>query len=76
MTDKERAVIMAYTGVTMLTGDKFRIFHEYVDNVLGRPIMTHELPFLANEIKGKSRDDFIRLCRFDILDKAESGDKE
>ena len=43
MTDKERAVIMAYTGIIMLTGDKFSIFHKYIEDILARPIWTHEL---------------------------------
>lgn len=30
MTDREKAIVMAYTGACMLAGDKFQIFHEYV----------------------------------------------
>ena len=30
MTDKEKAIVMAHTGICMLTGDKFQIFHKYV----------------------------------------------
>lgn len=62
MTDREKAIVMAYTGICMLTGDKFHIFHEYVENIIGRPVMTHEIGFLANTIKEKSKDDFIALC--------------
>ncbi len=46
----------------MLTGDKFQIFHKYVEDIMGRPIMTHEIGLLANEIKEKSKADFIALC--------------
>lgn len=62
MTDREKAIVMAYTGVCMLTGDKFNIFHEYVEEIIGRPVQTLELPSLGDEIKDKSKPDFIKLC--------------
>lgn len=64
MTDKEKAIVMAYTGACMLTGDKFQIFHEYVEDIMGRPVYTHELANKAveDEIKEKAKDDFIALC--------------
>ena len=71
MTDKEKAIVMAHTGICMLTGDKFQIFHKYVEDIMGRPIMTHELGWLADTIKEKSKDDFLVLCAEQelILDK-------
>lgn len=64
MTDKERAIVMAYTGITMLKGDKLSIFHKYIEDILGRPVWTHELADRAvwEEIKEKSRKDFLDLC--------------
>lgn len=62
MTDKEKAIVMAYTGVVMLKGDKIQIFYKYVEKIMGRPILTHEMAQLATEIKEKSKDDFISLC--------------
>ena len=62
MTDKEKAIVMAYTGACMLTGDKLQIFHKYVEEIMGRPIWTHEMAQLADEIKEKSKDDFMALC--------------
>jgi hypothetical protein len=62
MTDREKAIVMAYTGACMLTGDKFQIFHKYVEEIMGRPIWTHEMAQLADEIKEKSKDDFMKLC--------------
>ena len=53
---------MAYTGACMLTGDKFQIFHKYVEDIMGRSIWTHEMAQLADEIKEKSKDDFMALC--------------
>ena len=62
MTDKEKAIVMAYTGACMLTGDKLQIFHKYVEGIMGRPIWTHEMAQLADEIKEKSKADFMALC--------------
>jgi hypothetical protein len=62
MTDREKAIVMAYTGACMLTGDKFQIFHKYVEKIMGRSIWTHEMAQLADEIKEKSKDDFMKLC--------------
>lgn len=64
MTDREKAIVMAYTGICMLTGDKFQIYHKYVEDIMGRPVWTHEMAFdsIADEIRAKSKDDFIALC--------------
>ena len=62
MTDREKAIVMAHTGICMLTGDKFQIFHKYVEDIMGRPIFTHEIGWLADTIKEKSKADFIELC--------------
>lgn len=65
MTDTERAIVMAYTGVCMLTGDRLEIFYKYIEELLGRPVWTHELADknVMNEIKERSKSDFIALCR-------------
>lgn len=64
MTDREKAIVMAHTGICMLAGDKFQIFHQYVEDILGRPVQTIEMGMesIADEIKEKSREDFIALC--------------
>lgn len=65
MTDYERAVVMAHTGYTMLTGEKLKYFYEYVAEILGRKIYTHELAnkHIQEEIQEKSKVDFILLCQ-------------
>ena len=63
MTDKEKAIVMAYTGACTLTGDKFQIFHKYIEDIMGRPIMIHEIGFLEDTIKEKSKADFIAICK-------------
>lgn len=62
MTDREKAIVMVYTGVTMLKDDKLQIFYKYVEEIMGRPIWTHEMAQLADEIKEKSKADFMALC--------------
>lgn len=73
MTDREKAIVMAYTGVCMLAGDKLSIFYKYVKEIMGRPIYTHEMAIKAidDEIKEKAKADFIALCaeQEPILDK-------
>lgn len=60
MTRKEAAIIGAYTGI--LVG-KFEDLHSYAEKVLNRPIFTHQFadPELAEELKEKSKPDFISL---------------
>ena len=64
MTDREKAIVMAYTGYCMLTGDKLSVFYEYVESIMGRPVYTHEMGIKAvdDEIKEKAKADFIALC--------------
>ena len=64
MTDREKAIVMAYTGVCMLTGDKFSIFHKYIEDLMGRPVYSHEMADhgVVDEIKARAKKDFIRLC--------------
>lgn len=65
MTKEECAVVEAYTGTVMLTGNDRDIFNKYLEKILGRPVWTHELADKAvqKEIKDKSYNDFIKLCR-------------
>lgn len=64
MTDREKAIVMAHTGICMLAGEKFGVFHAYIEDIMGRPVYTHELAIqsISDEIKEKSRDDFMKLC--------------
>jgi hypothetical protein len=63
MTLHECAIVEAYTGVCMLTGDRQRYVYEYVSELLGRPVYTHELGILAEKIKELAKPDFIKLCK-------------
>lgn len=65
MTDREKAIVMAYTGTAMLVGEKLPIFHKYIEDILGRPVWTHEFAdhSVWEEIKEKSKSDFLELCK-------------
>lgn len=64
MTKKECAIVMAYTGIVMLSGEDFQIYHKYIEDIMGRPVWTHELAneSVVEEIKEKSKYDFLKLC--------------
>ena len=60
MTKREAAIVGAYTGI--LLGD-FSDLHGYIEEILGRPVFTHELgnKELAEHIKDVSKSDFLAL---------------
>lgn len=58
LTKREAAAVSAYTGY--LIGD-FADMHEYAEELFGRPIFTHEFPWLADELREKSRPDFLAI---------------
>lgn len=58
MTKREAAIVSAYTGY--LIGE-FSDFHAYAEEVMGRPIFTHEFPNIADELKEKSKKDFMSI---------------
>ena len=60
MTKHEGAVISAYTGILI---GSFSDMHEYIEKILNRPVLTHELSSkeLCNKIKEKAKDDFIKI---------------
>lgn len=63
MTDREKAIVMAYTGKTMLAGAKFSIFHKYIEELLQRPVFSHEIGFLADEIKKEVTRIFAKFAK-------------
>lgn len=65
MTDREKVIVMAYTGTCMLAGDKLGIYYQYIQEKLGHCVMTHELayPEVQDAIREATMDDFIELCR-------------
>lgn len=65
MTVRECAIVEAYTGICMLTGDKRKYLYLYAEEKIGYPVYTH---FFASEtfmlqLKQKAEKDFLDLCR-------------
>ena len=60
ITKREAAIISAYTNY--LIGD-FTDMHQYIEEVMDRPVFTHELADtrVVDEIREKSKNDFIDL---------------
>lgn len=61
MTNREKAIVMAHTGICMLEGEKLGVFYQYLNELYGRPVYTHEWAIL--DIKEKSKPDFLQLCK-------------
>lgn len=61
MTQRERIIVSAYTGVLMCD---FGLVHKYIEEKMGHPVWTHELRFESThaEIREKIKPDFIELC--------------
>ena len=60
MTKREAAIVSAYTGI--LCGD-FSELHKYVEEIMGKPVFTHEMGHngLWKEIKERSKHDFLAI---------------
>ena len=60
MTAREAAIVSAYTG--LLIGE-FSELHKYIEEIMGRPVFTHELgdKKLAQEISNKAAGDFCTI---------------
>lgn len=61
MTQRERLIVSAYTGVLMCD---FDLVHKYIEEKMGHPVWTHELRFESThaKIREKIKPDFLELC--------------
>ena len=64
MTNKEKLIVSAYTGILMVEWSEF---HQFIEKLLGRPILTHEFDNeeVIEEILANVKDDFMKLCEED-----------
>ena len=64
MTNKEKLIVSAYTGILMVEWEEL---HRFVEKLLGRPVYAHEFDDEAviEEILAKVKDDFMKLCEED-----------
>lgn len=61
MTQEEKLIVSAYTGVLMTN---FSDLHSFIEKQLGRPVFTHELAneSVQKEIADKVKPMFLDLC--------------
>lgn len=64
MTLKERVIVETYTGVVMTSAEERSETHKYMEELMGRPLFTHELAdqSIVEQLKEKSKPDFLTLC--------------
>lgn len=64
MTKREKVVVSAYTGYLLCD---MHDVHVYIEEILGRPVFTHELASesIQNEIREKARPDLEAICKED-----------
>lgn len=60
MTKREAAIVSAFTG--RLLGE-FDEYHAYIEEIMGRPVFTHELGnrIIAKEISSLAKQDFTHI---------------
>lgn len=68
LTREQAAIIGAYTGFTF---GPFEDIHAKVEQVLGRPVWTHELASqkIYEEIRARLKDELIAVCAIREPDK-------
>lgn len=61
MTEREMAIVSAYTGVLL---GRFCEMHKYIEQIMKRPVFTHEMGSkkIMEEIKCRSKRDFCSLA--------------
>lgn len=62
LTKEQAVIISAYTGY--LAGDVMDEMHEYIEKLLGYPVLTHQLADkdLVEKICDLSKGDFLEIC--------------
>ena len=65
MTLKERVIVETYTGICMTSSEERNEVYKYMQEIMGRPIFTHELAFknIQEKLREKSKKDFLELCK-------------
>lgn len=60
LTTHEAAVVAAYTGYLI---GAFSDMHAYVEELLGRPVFTHEMAdaALLDEVRHRAKADFVAI---------------
>jgi hypothetical protein len=59
LTKEQAIVVSGYTSILICN---FADLHQEIEKRLGRPVFTHEMPSLEDEIQAAFRDDFLALA--------------
>lgn len=61
MTDREKCIVTAYTGVLMTD---WSTFHGWVEDFMDQPVFSHEFasPAFPGSLKEKVKPEFLALC--------------
>lgn len=64
ITNREAAIISAYTGVSF-GGKHFNHLHQYIEEKFGRPVWTHEMGSESfwSKLKELCTEDFLEMGR-------------
>lgn len=64
LTREQAAIIGVYTGVTC---GPFTDVHQKIEQVLGRPVWTHEMAdkYLWQDVKARIKEEFLAICAED-----------
>jgi len=71
MTLEEKVICETYTGICFTSGEERGEVYRYAEKLMGRPVYTHEFPGLADQLKDRSRPDFIRVCKGELASTAD-----
>ena len=65
MTERECAIVEAFTGICMLAGEKQVIAQKYIAEIMHGPVLHHEMASkkVQELIRDAARPDFLELCR-------------
>lgn len=58
MTRREATIVSAYTGYLIGNTDDL---YDYLSELIGRPIYTHEIPSVLDEYHSRIKQDFVAL---------------
>ena len=64
MTRREKVIVTAYTGYLMCGMSEV---HKYIEEIVGRPVFTHELPevLVSANVRNRILQDFTAICQAD-----------
>lgn len=60
LTLRQQQVFSVYTGISFC---KFSYIHAYMEELMHRPVFTHEIPQLANQLKELAAVEFKELSK-------------